>query len=120
MAREGGEEDSLLQLPKSRTCHYRLPGYKEQTLYLQEALQKKALKDTWDSESESEEEVNTANVCFLANENTTKVTSESSLKECELSMDKLDEAFEELSNNYDFLKKKYLKIKKKNEFFKIH
>jgi len=30
-------------------------------------------------------------------------------------MDELGEAFEELSNNYDFLKKKYLKITKENE-----
>ena len=31
-------------------------------------------------------------------------------------MDELGEAFVELSNNYNFLKKKYLKMKKKNEF----
>ena len=37
---------------------------------------KKALKATWDSESESEEEVGTANVCFMTN--TPKVNSESS------------------------------------------
>ena len=30
-------------------------------------------------------------------------------------MDELGEAFEELSHNYDFLKKKYLKMKKENE-----
>ena len=30
-------------------------------------------------------------------------------------MDELGKAFEELSNNYDFLKNKYLKMKKKNE-----
>ena len=28
----------------------------------------------------------------------------------------MGEAFEELSHNYDFLKKKYLKMKKENEF----
>jgi len=50
---------------------------------------------------------------------TPKVTSESSLIECKLSMDELGETFKELSNNYDFLKKKYLKIKKIN-FFKIN
>jgi len=33
------------------------------------------LKATWDPESESEEEVDTTNVCFMANENTPKVTS---------------------------------------------
>ena len=51
----------------------------------------------------------------MANDNTPKVTSEPSLDDCELTMDELGEAFEELSNNYDFLKKKYLKMKKENE-----
>jgi len=72
---------------------------------------KKALKARWDLESEFEEELDTAHVCFMVNENTSKVTSESHLDECELSMDELGEAFEELSNNYDFLKMKYLKEK---------
>jgi len=80
---------------------------------------KKALKSTWDSESESEEEVNTANMCFMVKNNTPKVTSKLSLDECELTMDELGEAFEELSNNYDFLKKKYLKMRKKIKIFKI-
>ena len=80
---------------------------------LQEALE--ALKATWNSESETDEEVNTTHVCFMTNDNTSKVTSEPSLDDCELKMDELGEAFEELSNNYDFLKKKYLKIKKENE-----
>ena len=31
---------------------------------------KKALKATWDSESESDEEVDTTNMCFMANEST--------------------------------------------------
>jgi len=57
----------------------------------------------------------TANVYFMANDNTPKVTSESSLDECELTMDELGEAFEELSNNYDVLNKKYIKMKKKNK-----
>ena len=64
------------------------------------------LKATWDSESESEEEVDMANVCFMTNDNTLKVTPEIILDDCELSMDELEEAFEGLSNNYDFLKKK--------------
>jgi len=63
-------------------------------------------------ESEIDEEVDTVNVYFMANDNTPKVISESPLDECELTMDKLGEPFEELSNNYDFLKKKYLKMKK--------
>ena len=76
---------------------------------------KKALKGTWDSESETDDELDTAYVCFMANDNTPKVTFEPSLDDNELTMNELGEAFEELSNNYDFLKKKYLKIKKKNE-----
>ena len=74
----------------------------------------KALKATWDSESESDEEVDTANMCFMANESTSKVTPDTSI-DCDLSMGELGEAFEELSHNYDFFKKKYLKMKKKNE-----
>jgi len=76
---------------------------------------KKALKITWDSESDTDEEVNMAHACFMANDNTPKLASEPSLDDCELTMDESGEAFEELSNNYDFLKKKYLKMKKKNE-----
>ena len=55
------------------------------------------------------------NVCFMANDNTLKVFSETTLDDYDFSMDDLGEAFEELSNNYDSLKKKYLKTKKKNE-----
>jgi len=77
------------------------------------------LKVTWDSKSESEEEVDKTHVCFMANENTFKLTSESSLEEFELSMDELGEAFEKLSHNCDFLKKKYLKMKKINKFLQI-
>ena len=46
------------------------------------SFMKKALKSTWDLESESEEEVDTANVCFMAN--TPKVNSEPSIDDCEL------------------------------------
>ena len=76
---------------------------------------KKALKATWDSKSESEKEVDTTNMCFMTNGNTPKVTSEPSLDDYDLTMDELGDAFVELSNNYDFLKKKYLKTKKENE-----
>ena len=51
----------------------------------------------------------------MANDNTPNVKSEPSLDDCELTMDELDEVSEELFNNYDFLKKKYLKLKKENE-----
>jgi len=81
---------------------------------------KKALKATWDSESDSKEEVDTANVCFMANENTPKVTFKSCLEDCELTIDELDEAFEELSNNYDFFLKSIWNWKNKMNFFKIN
>ena len=54
-------------------------------------------------------------MCFMANESTSKVTPDTSIEGCELSIYELGEAFEELSQNYDFLKKKYLKMKKENE-----
>ena len=78
------------------------------------------MKATWDLESDSEEEVNMANVCFMTNENTPKITSESCCDNCEWIMDELGEAFEELFNNCIFLEKKYLKMKKKMNFFKIN
>ena len=77
--------------------------------------QKKALKATWDSKSQTDKEVDTAHTYFMANDNTPKVTFEPSLDDSELTMDELGEALEELSNNYDFLKKKYLKLKRENE-----
>ena len=46
----------------------------------------KALKAKWDSESESDEEVDMAHMCFMANDNTNKVILESSIEDCELSM----------------------------------
>ena len=39
-------------------------------------------------------------MCFMANDNINKVTPETSIYDCELSMDELGEAFEELSHNY--------------------
>ena len=71
----------------------------------QKSPTEKTLKATWHSESESDEEVDTANVYFMANDNTPKVTFEPSLDDYELTIEELGEAFEELSNNYDFLKK---------------
>ena len=68
-----------------------------------------------DSESESDEKIDIAHMCFMTNESTSKVTPELSIEDCELSIDELGEAFEELSQNYDFLKKEIFKMKKKNE-----
>jgi len=76
---------------------------------------KKVLRTTWDTESESEEEVDTANVCFMTNENTPKVFPESSLEDYDLTMEELEKAFEELSSKNDFLKNKFLKTEKENE-----
>ena len=47
---------------------------------------KKALKATWDSESESDEEVDTANMCFMANESTSKVTPDISVSYTHLTL----------------------------------
>ena len=56
-------------------------------------FKKKALKATWDSESESEDEVDMTKVCFMANDNTPKVISEPSLDDCDLTIDELGDAF---------------------------
>ena len=58
------------------------------------SFMKKALKATWDSESESEEEVDTANVCFMAN--TPKVNSEPSFDNSGVTQGDLLNAFIEL------------------------
>jgi len=79
------------------------PKNKSKPYTLKKPYKKKALKATWDLESESEEEVDMANVCFMANDNTPKVTSEPSIDDCELTMNELGEDFEEPSHNYDFL-----------------
>ena len=47
--------------------------------------------------------------------NTPKVNSEPSINDCELTKDVIVNAFVELSDNYDSLKKNFLKMKKKNE-----
>ena len=56
---------------------------------------KKAMKATWDSESESEEENDTKNGFFKAQNNkTTKVTFKPTLDNSDLSTDELGDAFE--------------------------
>ena len=79
--------------------------------------EKKAYKATWDSESESEEEVDTANMCFMAN--TPKVTSQPLDEEDdELSKEVLVHAFVELSETYDNKKIECSKLKKEVAFLK--
>jgi len=63
------------------------------------------LKATRNLESKSEEGVDSTNVCFMVNENTPKVTSESSLDECELYMDKLVKLLKNFPTIMIFLKR---------------
>ena len=79
--------------------------------------EKKAYKATWDSESESEEEVDTANMCFMAN--TPKVTPQPlDEKHDKLSKEVLVHAFVELSETYDNKKIECSKLEKKVAFLK--
>ena len=59
------------------------PDTKSKPSTSKKPYKKKVLKATWDLESDSEEEVDMANVCFMANDNTPKVISEPSLDDCE-------------------------------------
>ena len=118
MARKGGKKITCFNCQKPRHIITECPDIKNKPSFSnkpKKPFKKKVPKATWDSESKSKEEVDTANVCFMANDNTPKVTFESSLDDYDLTIDELGDAFVELSNNYDFLKKKYLKTKKKNE-----
>ena len=75
---------------------------------------KKAIKKTWDLKSESYGDVDTANLCFMANDNnTTKLCSDPSLDDADLSIDELSDGFEQLSQNYDLLKMQYLNEERK-------
>jgi len=63
-----------------------MSGYQKQAFFLKqtkEAILEESSQTTWDSESESEEEVDTVNMYFMANNNTPKVTSEPSLDDCD-------------------------------------
>jgi len=64
MVREGGQEDYLLQLLKSGHMVMECPETKSKPSTLKKTYKKKALKATWDSEIESEEEVDTTHACF--------------------------------------------------------
>ena len=112
MARERRQEDHLFQLPKVGPHGCDCLKTKNKLSTSKKPYKKKVLKATLDSESETDEEVDTAHVCFMANDNTPKVTFRPSLDDSELIMDELGEAFEELSNNYNFLKRKFKNEKK--------
>jgi len=95
----------MLQLPEPGHMNADCLETKSKPSTSKKPYKKKALKVTWDSESETDEEVDTTHVCFMANDNTPKVTSEPSLDDCELIMDEMGETFEESSNNYISLKR---------------
>ena len=58
---------------------------------------------TWDdSETDSEEEIDVAYVCFMAHgEEASMVNLETSLKDNDLTMDELAQFFEEFQNRYE-------------------
>jgi len=78
---------------------------------------KKALKASWEnSNRESDEEVDTINVCFMAHgDDPTKISLEIILDDDELILDELATFFEELQHRYKFSKEQNMKLKK-NEF----
>ena len=95
------------------------PDFKKKissSLKQKKSFVKKVFKATWDSESESEDEVDTANVCFMAN--TPKVTTEPYDDDSEISKELLLQAFIELSESFDSKKEDCLKLKKENEMLK--
>jgi len=69
---------------------------------------------TWDdSESDSEKDVDKANVCFMVNEeNSPKVTSKPTLDDSELTLDELGFAFQKLDGKYISVKFQYAKLRK--------
>ena len=75
---------------------------------------------TWDdSESESEEEIDTANMCFMAHgEGASKVYLENSIDDDELTMDELAQFFEELQHRYEISQSQNKKLKKENDSLK--
>jgi len=76
----------------------------------------KAMKATWDddSESDSSEDVDTANVCFMAHgDDPTNISLEASVDNNDLIIDELANFFEELQERYDLLKVQNNNWKKK-------
>ena len=92
MVRKGGNENLCFNCRKLRHIIAECSDIKNKSSSSnkpKKPFKKKALKATWDSKSESEEEVDITNVCFMTNDNTPKVTSEPSLNYCDLTMDEL-------------------------------
>ena len=77
---------------------------------------------TWDdSETESEEEIDAAQMCFMARDDkASKVILENSLEDEDLTMDELAQGFEELQSRYEIFQAQNKKLKKndslKNKF----
>ena len=99
---------------KSRHLIADFPALNTKATTSKRILKKKAIKATWDDiESDSEEEIVVANVCFMAHrDNSNKITSELNLDDSELSMDELAMAFEELQSKYDLLRVNNTKLRK--------
>ena len=113
MARKGGKKIICFNYRKPGHIMAECPDFKNKissSMKQKKWFVKKAFKATWDSESESEDEVDTANTCFMAN--TPKVTFKPSYDDIEKSKEELLQAFIELSENYDSKKKDCLKLKK--------
>ena len=81
---------------------------------------KKAMVATWDdTESESEEEIDAAHMCFMAHgEDATKVTLDNSIDDDELTMDELAQFFEELQHRYEISQSHNKKLKRENDTLK--
>ena len=70
-----------------------------------------AIRD--DSETEFEEEIDTAHMCFMAlGDEASKVNLEKSLEDDNLTMDELVQFFEELQNSYEIFLAQNKKLKK--------
>ena len=72
MTGKAGKENYLFQLLETGHIIAACPHIKNKPSSSNKSkkpFKKKALKATWDSESESEEEVDKANGCFMANDN---------------------------------------------------
>jgi len=70
----------MLQLLKPGHVITECPENKCKPSTSKKPYKKKTFKATWDSESDSDEEVDTTNVCFMENDNTLKVFLEPSLE----------------------------------------
>ena len=90
------------------------------SLHVKEALQvecnESAMKAIWDdSEIESEKEVYTTNMCFMAQGNiSSEVQTELTLDDAEITFDEMAMAFQEPMEKYESLGIKHFKLKKEN------